>query len=767
MTIIFACIYVPPDFSVSHSTAVDDYIISNSDTFLSKLHDFDIVLCGDFNRFDTNSLCNQLYLENLVHEPTRNSALLDYVLVSKTISSYFSVSVGPPIANSDHNSISALPVVVANGRNVIQRPVYDLRESNVSRFLAVLANTDWTSFYVSRADVDTKCKLLHDFLSDVVQQCIPVRMVTMNEKDKPWMTPLVKHAIQMRWDAYRRRNFSLYNHWKVKVKELVKKAKQKWSLKAKNSPKDLWSTVKSEIGTKNKNFLYSLTKKFDSLASATNAINERFSCVYVPDKQAAPILPEDDDRGWPTDITVSIVERMFSTIKSNKAMGPDGIPSVLYQKGSIYLAGPFAHIFNLSIQERTFPEVWKHSHVCPIPKTTPPDIENLRPIALLPVPAKVFERLILRSVRATFLHNFGDNQYGCRPASSTTCAVISLRHHALTALESSKVSGVKIIAYDFSKAFDKLSHNLVIKKLTEAKFPTNFIRWTHSYLRNRTQATRIGHALSASSEVTSGVPQGSVLGPMFFCLAVGDLKPVHSFTKVIQYVDDTTLCLPLYKGSANCHVNEEHSQILKWACSNGFVVNAKKCQSLFFSKSQDARDIDLEDAPTVDVIKFLGFFLNRKLNFNTHIERVCRQAARRFYALRILKPLLSEQDLIAVYHGVVRPILEYGSPAFGKLPKNLEEDLDKIQRRCHRLICGVSRPSQCPCDRFSSLSSRRHLMSIKLFVSAAVNKSHILHTIIPTQSQRSARFIQPASSTTRHCHSFVPFTTMLLNGFHD
>ena len=82
---------------------------------------------------------------------------------------------------------------------------------------------------------------------------------------------------------------------------------------------------------------------------------------------------------------------------------------------------------------------------------------------------------------------------------------------------------------------------------------------------------------------------------MFFCLAVGDLKPVHSFTNVIQYVDDTTLCLPLYKGSTNCHVNEEHSQILKWACLNGFVVNSKKCQSLFFSKSQDARDIDLED----------------------------------------------------------------------------------------------------------------------------------------------------------------------------
>jgi len=228
-----------------------------------------------------------------------------------------------------------------------------------------------------------------------------------------------------------------------------------------------------------------------------------------------------------------------------------------------------------------------------------------------------------------------------------------------------------------------------------------------------------------------------------------------------------SLCIPLFNDTVNSQVSEEHANVLEWAHMNGFVVNAKKCQSLFIRKSRDASDIELADAPTTDKIKFLGIFLNNKLTFCSHIQHVCHLSARRFYALRILKPLMETESLTVVYYGVVRSIIEYCSPAFGKLPENLGRMLDKLQNRCHRLICSVPHSSQCHCSRFPSLSTRRKHMATKLFLSAAAKTDHILHDIIPAKSIRSSRFIQPPSHTTRFRNSFVPFITMTLNGTID
>lgn len=765
--IIFTCLYIPPDDAITQNCVIDTYIIRNTDAFLSEMIDFDVILCGDLNQYKIHPICNQLNLTNLVHEPTRNLVVLDYILTSRNISSSFSVCVGPPISNSDHRCVSAFTETESRVpvQHSIQRPLYDLRESHVEKFVSTLSSINWTPFYESVANVDSKCDFLHNILSEIVKDCIPVKMVEMNEKDKAWMTPVLKYAIQMRWNAYRNKNFSLYNHWKQKVTELTVKAKKKWSSKAKNSARDLWDVAKEETGTKTKSSIFSLIKNFYTVRDAADAINETFSSVFTPDTSDPICLAEDNVNDWTVHITVKTVEKQFSSINAKKAMGSDGIPTILYKRASKYLAGPFAHVFNLSILERRFPRKWKHSHVIPIPKGSPPEIGNLRPISLLPVPAKIFERLVLRSVYNSFIENFGHNQFGCRPSSSTTCAIISLRHHALTALESSRVSGIKIIAYDFSKAFDKLSHSLILQKLSTSSFPTAFVQWCLSYLLDRTQATRIGSTLSPVSKVVSGVPQGSVLGPMFFCLAVGNLNPIHKETKVIQYVDDTTLCIPVYKSADNGHVTDEHQHILEWASRHGFVVNTKKCKSLFFAKSRDADDIDLVDAPSVSELKFLGVLLNTRLDWSSHIQYICRQAVRRFYALRILRPLLDVDELVSIYGGTVRSILEYAAPIFGKLPENLSLNLDKVQKRCHRLICKVSSSSDCPCDRFPSLSTRRNFMAIRLYLSASRHQNHMLHDIIPKKSSRSKRIIQPPSSTTRLRHSFVHFTTLLLNGF--
>ena len=767
--ILFVCAYLPPAISSAlfYRSIIDSYFLSNFDTFLTAYCDCDIILCGDLNRYNVLSVCDQFDIVNLVTEPTRCEAQLDYFIISSSRGHAYDVSVLPPISNADHKSILAVPkgkCTLDNSRKLIMKAVYDFRHEHVNSFVAHLSSINWTPFYLADLDINEKCDVFHETVFDALQLCIPRKLVWMSERDKPWLTPLVKFYIEQRWIAYRNRNFSMYHHLKAKVKDLIIKAKKKWASKAQWNSKHLWSVVNSTRGTKSVEHVFSLLQGFDSATAAANVINSNFASVFVNENKEEKLFQSYDekDAGWSIHIPVSKVAVMLSKTKIGKSMGSDGIPTILYRAAADVLAPPLTHIFNMSISGRCFPKRWKFAHVSPLPKTSPPDIHNLRPISLLPLPSKILEKIVLQSVYDKFINNFGTNQFGSRPLSSTTCAVVMLLHHAFAALELPEVSGVKIIAYDFTKAFDKLSHGLILRRLYETRFPEPFIRWTANYLNDRKQSTRIGCTVSSSKDVPSGVPQGSVLGPMLFCLVVGCFKPLRHSTCAVQYVDDTTLCIPVFKCSDNAHVLEEHQHLVQWAKENGLIINLKKSRSLLIAKSPELCDFPLKDVLQVKEMQFLGVTLNDQLSWSSHISSLCRIASKRFYALRILKPLLPSYQLCTVYFGIIRSVLEYASPSFGNLPKDLNKSLEKIQNRCHRLICNVASSKECSCDRFDSLLARREFAIMKLFTCAS-NSNHVLHPIMPQQSHRSHRYIQPFCKTTRFLNSFIPFATLKSN----
>ena len=664
-----------------------------------------------------------------------------------------------PIANSDHNSISARAIQESIIKVSIVKPLYDLRKTNVQRFLHAIASVDWTPFYRCNTDIDSKCDVFHETLDTLLQAYIPRRLVTITDSDKPWITPLVKFAIQKRWDAYREKNFCSYHHWKSKSKSLIASAKENWSSKAGQTATGMWRVVNTTLGNKSSNPIFRITKDFASVAEAAKKINETLASVFTSKMTTSTFqfdAPSMAQSKWDLHITSKLVEEHLRKLNRNKSM----VPTILYKEAAAWLSPPLAHLFNLSLQEQRFPKRWKLAHICPIPKTRPPTIDNLRPIALLPLPSKIFERIILKLLKSQFTASFGPEQYGARPHSSTTCAIISLLHFAFSTLEQSSVSGIQLVAYDYSKAFDILPHDLILRQLQAQNFPLEFVKWTADYLHDRHQAVRIGAIASNYLPATSGVPQGSVLGPLLFCLSVAGLKSMYQFTKLIKYVDDVTLCIPLYKSSDNNHVVREHDHFLRWSSQSGFSVNLKKCKSLFFRKSKVQSAIHLDKVTPVQSLKLLGMILNDSLTWNDHICNVTSIASKRMYALRILKPILPKHSLKMVYNALIRSILEYGSPAFGDLPRGLNEKLDKIQKRCHSLICG----KQCICDTFDSLEDRRKVASVKLFIKSARSPDHILYYIIPAPSrQRSTRYIQPHALTSRFLNSFIPHTTILIN----
>ena len=759
--VLFVCLYIPPVPSVNRSPEIVNFLQQNIDRFLNQGIGNYLILCGDFNQLPLLTLCSNNDLSALVRQPTRGMNILDNILISEEISCLSSVTVESPIGSSDHNTVICTfksdlqncPVETKESRFL-----FDLRASHVQRFLDYLNEVNWNEFYVASYTVDEKARIFEETLQLCILETIPIKEIPLSNNDKPWITSLIKELITCRWKAFRSRDFAEYLRLKQKVKDEIKKAKLAWGRRARRTPKDLWNVVNKVGGLKRRKPLDCLIQKYASTARAANAINKALMSVFTQNQVSLP-QPSCNAQCEKLYLSTEEVENELRRLKSGSAPGCDGIPTLLYKVSASILARPLAHLFNVSIQEAQFPSSWKHAHVVPVPKVRNPEETDLRPISLLPVPSKVFERLLARHVYSYFLSAFGPNQHGGRSGASTETALIVLHDRLTAMLECSDVCGAQLVTYDMTKAFDKLSHGVILNKLEYFHFPQFFINLMVSYLSDRTQSVKINNVISERVSVTSGVPQGSVLGPLLFNATCGDLQKVHSSTEMVKYVDDITICSPLFDSNYTLLV-DENENILRWAQNNGLVINRKKCKTLVVKRKPCCKSVLLPEIETVSTFKILGVIWNDKLTWKSHVHHVSRIFAQRLYCLRVIKGFVSQRELFEVYTCVLRSVLEYCSPLFVGMPVGLSEDLEKLQRRAHKILCGMNCENQC----LEALRSRRITRSFKLF-NQSFDHASPLHRLTPSFSQRSGRIIVPFCKTNRRRASFFNFMSNLCNGF--
>jgi len=201
-------------------------------------------------------------------------------------------------------------------------------------------------------------------------------------------------------------------------------------------------------------------------------------------------------------------------INVHKSSGPDGLPNWLLKEFAPIICQPPAAIFNASLREGYVPPAWKSAEVVPVPKINPPSsIQNdLRPIAILPVLAKVFESMIGRELLKFLEPNLDDSQFGSRKGRSTTHAIIALIHSWMESLDGG--GSVRAVFVDFRKAFDLVDHNLLFDKLKNYGIPDRLLLWFGSYLSDRQQRVRANQCHSSWKPLSGGMPQGSWLGPL-------------------------------------------------------------------------------------------------------------------------------------------------------------------------------------------------------------------------------------------------------------
>ena len=354
---------------------------------------------------------------------------------------------------------------------------------------------------------------------------------------------------------------------------------------------------------------------------------------------------------------------------------------------------PLTYVLNLSLSTGVFPSELKLANVIPIYKAGDAQVfTNYRPVSVLPVFSKIFERIMYTRL-LSFLNKHKilyDYQFGFREKYSTYLALITLTEKISNALDEGKqVIGIFL---DFSKAFDTVNHEILLLKLENYGIRGVALDWFKSYFSNREQYVTYNNCKSTTRNLSCGVPQGSILGPLLFILYINDLCHVATRCFLMLFADDSNL---FYTGddleALNREINEELGNILFWLEVNKLSLNVNKTHYIIFrSRNIATQDVHINvknvTIDKVEYTKFLGVIIDEKLSWKQHIEYVRKKLSKSTGILSKARKYLPKECLKTLYYTFAYPYLTYCIHVWGKSFTTYIAVIAKVQKRLIRII---------------------------------------------------------------------------------
>ena len=381
--------------------------------------------------------------------------------------------------------------------------------------------------------------------------------------------------------------------------------------------------------------------------------------------------------------------KQLQTLQSSKATGLDNINSRLLKDAAAVVAQPLTDIMNQSLRTGIIPVSWKKARVTPIYKDSNPlSPSNYRPISILPVVMKVFERAVQQQLVKFLKENsiFCDQQSGFRECHSTHTATTDVSDYILQNMDRGLLTGA--VYLDLKKAFDTVDFQTLLFKLRCLGITDVEYTWFENYLYDRRQC--VSHNSSRSDElgVSCGVPQGSILGPILFVIFVNDFPSAIQYSKVVLYADDTVL---MFASTSIQEIQDCLSSDLQfasgWFRQNKLHLNVSKCKWTLFGTEKRLKTCEVPDIKIdsnslehVSTYKYLGLYFDKNLNWQVQVESMCNKLKQRLGVLRRVRCYLDRNTTLLLFNALVQPVADYCDTVYGSCSKTL---LNKIQR----LLC--------------------------------------------------------------------------------
>ena len=646
----------------------------------------------------------------------------------------------------------------------------------------------WERFLNQISNPNDQVKFLNETILNIISNFVPSSTITSNTNEPQWITREIKKLLRKQKKLYKKyRSNGFKAEDKVVIDELrnecfqaIKISKETYLKSLGNKlidkttgPKAYWKIINNLINKCKIPRIPPLLvadKIVTDCKEKVKLFNDYFlvQCRPINNGSTLPDFIPITQSSLDT-ITMS-QKQILDIIKNlnvNKAHGPDNISGRMIELCGDNITVPLSIIFKNIIETGIFPKLWKSANVTPVHKKESKQvIKNYRPISLLPLFAKIFERILCSKMHNFFTSNglITKNQSGFQPGDSVTnqliCLVDSIHNSLDINLE------VRSVFLDMSKAFDKVWHEGLLLKLKQNGIKGKLLNLLESYLSDRNQRVFINGSESEWGEIESGVPQGSVLGPLLFLIYINDLeKDVKSQKKKIA--DDTSLFSIVQDPNISaCELNHDLKLISQWAYQWKMSFNPdptkQAVQVLFSRKTKNIthpkiyfNDVEVK---SVNEHKHLGLTLDAKLTFASHIDEKLKKARKGLGIIKFLSRYLSVKTLDLIYKMYIRPHLDFcdviyhlpciTNPFDSSINLNyLMNTLERIQYHAALAITGAWKGTSLNkiYDElgWESLTDRRycrrlfHFYKIHNNLTPPYMKDHLPPTISHTYSTRS------------------------------
>ena len=624
-------------------------------------------------------------------------------------------------------------------------------------------------------------------LKSMMSRHVPTKKKTI-KYHQPWINNTIKRLArrkQRAWRKAKRTNQPTdWDRFKTLKKETRRENRKGYqgfvrSLIEEND-NNLWRLIKSR---KNESVGISPLRKngiiFSQSKEKANILNSQFSSVFT--KEDLDNLPDLGDSPHPSmpdfDISVNGIEKLLKNINPRKAAGPDGIPCRLLQSVAKELAPGLTKLFSTSLESGQVPKDWCHAIVQPIfKKGDRSTAANYRPISLTCVCCKLMEHVIRTQVTEHLEKNniFSDAQHGFRKRRS--CETQLLLTVDDLAREIDRGGQTDTILLDYAKAFDKVPHQRLVMKLYYYGIRGRTLIWIQNFLANRTQQVAVEGEKSETADVTSGVPQGSVLGPTLFLVYINDIGD-NITSKLRLFADDTILYRSIRNSTDTRILQEDLERLQAWEQQWQMEFNVNKCHVLSVTNKKKPHPPNyhlhghrLEE---VDSAKYLGVELTKKLSWGKHVNNTAAKVNKTSaFICRNLKGCPTSVQTHC-YKALARPVAEYASPVWDPHCQTHIDALESSQRRAaRRILNDFNRESSATALlkklELESLQERRKIDKAAMVYRIVNDLVDIPSGAYFQQTNRRLRgqpnkFIVPQSKTAIHLNSFFPSATRIWN----
>lgn len=766
---LISAVYIPNNSQLAvynmHFDLMDNLINSGNFDNVLLLGDYNIPMANwmrphsDFNSFTctgNSAICNRLRNFMTVHDVLQYNHLTNTygrtldLLIANT--NCFVYKPKQDLVQADNHHPPFYTLLSLNIKLTRLRPLstprYNFRKADYILINKDIDEIDW-DLELGEGTPEKNVEVFYDHLYGIIKNRVPLSK-PKNSKFPVWFSKSLMHIFNYKkkawtkWKTYQNiSDYEIFALYRERFKsECIKCYRTYMNSVEDGIPKNVkhfWAYIagrKGKSGIPSK--MYYKDETTSDAIRICNLFSSFFQSVYEPSSLTPNWSPGPDQSDVNNTslcnlhFSLSLICKQLQMLDINKGPGPDGIPPCFLKWSANTLCKPLYKIFNQCISNGSFPSVWKKANIIPVYKGGPrQNIENYRPISLLCSLAKVFEKLVHHEIYPFVQNCIISEQHGFVKRKSTVTNLMIFTSHLFKNIDARAQTDT--IYTDFRKAFDRVDHKILLSKISFNGIRGNLLRWFMSYISNRSQTIVTNGYYSNTYLATSGVPQGSILGPLMFIIYINDICSCFKNCNFLLYADDLKIFKKITSINDCYLLQDDLNRLSNYCTENKLELSITKCKHVPFTKTKQIINYNYnlcgELLQKETQICDLGVLLDSKLHLNLHIEKIVAKAFQMYnFVMRSSSNFKRPATYLHLFNFLIRPQVEYACMIWDPYYAKYDQALERIQRKFLKAVQFKCRLGRLPYDeslqkfKLLTLHSRRLLLQAMMLCGLIHNR---------------------------------------------